>query len=307
MNVPAGRLTMRCLCVLLTLTFGLAHPCLAQVVVRDHQDLDFQRPEAWAMAYMGAATLFLSSAVPRHTEAGAVRLGAEFSLIPHIDHADTKVGFNGTKFEDLNKSPLFGRLRLLIGLPWDFALELGWTPPLEIDGAQPDGIYALALQRPLLQNPPWRVGLRAYAQAAHIEGDITCPEEVARIEPGRDGNLFGCRAPSDDDVELDTYGVAMSVSYAFEHDLEVFAAVAITRLDGFVQINAPVFSAIDRSTRATEGTLKTARLGLTFVPSPRWEWTVAGDYTPLKVRRPPTFSEQTDPFWSLRVSAAYSF
>lgn len=289
------------------LSLALVLPARAQVVVTDHEDLAFDRPEAWALAYTGAAGLFLGVTAPRSVEPGDIYFGASAGTIPHIDREDTRVGFNGTKFEDLNKSPVFGRLRFWVGLPWDWTLELGWTPPLEIDGVRADGVYGLALERPLLQRGRWRLGARLFAQAAHFEGDITCPESILRFEPGSPQNPFGCRAASRDDVELDHYGIELSGAYQLSNHWTSFAGVAFTRLDGFVQINAPVFSVIDRSTRATEGNLKTYRLGLTYDAAQNWLLTLSADYTPLQVRRPPLFESETDPFWSVRLIGRYAF
>ncbi len=40
--------------------------------------------------------------------------------IPRLSDAQQRVGFGGFKNEDLNKSPVFGRLRLALGLPHDW-------------------------------------------------------------------------------------------------------------------------------------------------------------------------------------------
>ena len=73
------------------------------------------RPEAWGMAYATAATLYHGLEVPDRTDPWDLRLAVEVSNIPSIDQEKTRIGFNGGKFEDLNKSPVFGRGRLWLG------------------------------------------------------------------------------------------------------------------------------------------------------------------------------------------------
>ena len=108
----------------------------AQQVVADDELLESERPEAWAMHYMTASTLMTSFGPVPALRPGGWQVAAELGEIPHLDHRQTVVGFNGTKPEDLNKSPVIGRVRGWIGLPAGFVAELAWTPPVEIDGAK---------------------------------------------------------------------------------------------------------------------------------------------------------------------------
>lgn len=283
-------------------------PATAQTVVANHEHLSASRPEAWAMGHAGAATLFLGTSTPRETDPGTFTLGAELASIPHIDRADTRVGFDGTKFEDLNKTPVFGRARLGVGLPGGFTLELAYTPPVSINGARPDGIYGLALQRPLAEGRHWRLGARVFGQTADIRGDITCPADLSAEPVGGPGNPDGCRAPSDDRVGLDHYGAEIGVAFPLRNgSLEPFVSVAVSRLHARVQVNARVFEVLDHSTRTTNVTLRTLRTGLAWRASRDWLLSASADYTPLDVRRPPDREFDNDPFWSLRLMAEYRF
>lgn len=277
----------------------------AQNVAGGRERVDFDSPEGWAMARSTAATLNLGPAPPRDVEAWELAVSAELGSIPHVDTADTRVGFGGTKFEDLNKSPVFGRGRLHIGLPAKFTLELAWSPPIEIDGVRPDGIYGIALERPLYHGNRLRIGGRLFGQAGHAEGDITCSREVASREPGPD-NPFGCVAPSNDDIELDHGGAELFASTNLRNGRwQPFASIAVTRIDPEVQVNARVFDAIDRSQLVTDGTIESGTLGVTYSPSPAWQATAAFSYTPLDVRRPPDFDEESDDFWSVRLGLTW--
>ncbi|MDX1569245.1 MAG: hypothetical protein R3200_02080 [Xanthomonadales bacterium] len=294
---------------LVVLGVSLGAEVQAQLLVGDRQRLAFERPESWAMAHAAAGTLFLGSGPPVPEKPWHLQIGAELASIPHIDRADTRVGFNGTKFEDLNKSPVFGRARLWLSLPFKLTAEVSYAPPVTIDGVRPDGIYGFALERPLVESSRWTAGVRLFGQAAHVEGSITCSEDVFPLgQPDFERNPFGCAAPSSDDAELDHYGLEFSSSRETDDGRwRPFVAFALSRLDGRVQIHAPLLNGvIDRSVRETSGTLRTATLGIRWRPDDRWDWTVAVSYTPLEVERPPDFNRDSDDFWSLRVIARLS-
>ena len=96
------------------------------------QNVDFERPEGWAMAFTTASSLNLGQSTPRNIVPGELIFSAELSSIPSLSKEQQKVGFNGLKDEDLNKSPIFGRIRISYGLPWDITAEISWTPPLKL-------------------------------------------------------------------------------------------------------------------------------------------------------------------------------
>lgn len=280
----------------------------AQSQVGGRDTVGFDSPEGWAMARTTAATLNLGPAPPADIELWDIAVSTEIGSIPHVDTADTRVGFGGTKFEDLNKSPVFGRGRLHLGLPAGITAELAWSPPVEIDGVHPDNLYGIAIERPLYSMDRWRLGARLFGQLGRAEGDITCSEEIAAREPGSPGNPFGCVAPSNDHIELDHGGVEIFASADIRGGRwHPFASFAVTRIDPEVQVNAPVFDFIDRSQLTTEGTLRTGTAGVTWAPSRRWQATAAFSYTPLDVRRPPDFDEESDDFWSVRIGLKWRF
>lgn len=280
----------------------------AQNALGDREAVDFDSPEGWAMARTTTATLNLGLAPPGDLEPWEIAVAAELASIPHVDTEDRRVGFGGTKFEDLNKSPVFGRGRLRLGLPAGFTVELSWSPPVEIDGVRPDGIYGLSLERPLYRSDRWGLGARLFAQAGHAEGDITCSEEVASREPGSDDNPFGCVGPSNDDIELDHGGLEVFASARLRDGRwQPFASLAVTRMEPEVQVHAPVFNTIDRSQLVTDGTVHTGTLGVAWNASRQWQATAAFSYTPLDARRPPDFDEESDDFWSVRLGLARRF
>ncbi|HRQ66346.1 MAG TPA: hypothetical protein PKZ76_16030 [Xanthomonadaceae bacterium] len=286
----------------LLLWAGLVGPVAAQVEVGVREDLAFDRPEAWAMAYLGAASLFAGLGPAEAIEAGTVRLGAEFGHIPHVSTERRRVGFDGLKLEDLNKTPVFGALRLQLGLPADFALELGWTPPVEIGGARPIGMHGIALERPLWQSEHWTLGARIYHQRGRVRGDITCDRATAAQPIGSPGNPFGCRAPSRDVFHLRQHGAELGLRWRPAHTaVEPFAALALTRMRPRTQLESEVFNVIDRSLLTTRGNIRTLTLGASYRLRPAWEVSGGLAWTPLDVRRPPERQKASDDLYSLRV------
>ena len=257
------------------------------------------RPEAWVMAYATAATLYHGLEVPDRTDLWDLRLAVEVSNIPRIDKEKTRIGFNGGKFEDLNKSPVFGRGRLWLGLPADFTLELAYTPPISIDGVRPDGIYGFALGRPLIRNESWRLGARAFGKWGHAKGDITCSRDVVAFgTEDFDNNPFGCSAPSNDDVELDHYG--LEISAAWQHGRwSPFASWSVARIHPEVQINAQVFNGNDRSRLWSKDELLSGTLGIQYQGPGDVTWYLGGSYTPPEVDRGDGL--KSDDFWSVHL------
>src|SRR5262245_24939001 len=85
----------------ITLSQNLAHAFT--------ESLDSDRPEAWAMNYYTSVALFTGFGTPHSREFGSIELGGELDWLPQQGIAERRVGFNGTKLDDLNKAPIFGR------------------------------------------------------------------------------------------------------------------------------------------------------------------------------------------------------
>src|SRR5664280_644723 len=119
------------------------------------QQIDFNRPEAWALKYFSAVSTFTALGPPVVRAAGSIDFGLELGWIPSLGESQRRVGFDGTALEDLNKSPLFGRPRLTVGLPFGFSAEAAWVPPVGING-QRANLVAAALER---QPPELQRGL----------------------------------------------------------------------------------------------------------------------------------------------------
>ncbi len=301
-------LTHRYLALASVLAASLAcSPSVAQSVLQDYEKKSFERPEGWAMAHTLSSALNLGAAPARSPGLWQWQLSGEVASIPHLSREEQRVGFGGFKLEDMNKSPVFGRARVHVGLPHDITAEFSYTPPLEIDGARPQQLFGLALERALLQRNDWQLGARLYAVRGDGKGDITCSKRVASYTPGSADNPFGCIAPSRDTLRMDQEGIELMLSRAFQNGrLQPFVAVAGTRMHPYAHVKAQVFTTLDLSELESSGSTTTYTLGASYAATPRWRVSSAFSYTPLDVQRPPQYRTGNGDFWSIRLGLAWT-
>jgi hypothetical protein len=284
---------------LLSFLLLLSPLCDAQEVIRDEEILATDRPEAWAMHYVSATSFMTAFGASPDLTPGEWRLAGELAHVPRLSETQQQVGFLGEKAEDLNKSPVFGRVRASVGLPAGWIAELGYTPPLTINGTRTHDLFALALGRTLVARESWSVSARLFGQHGSVTGDITCPEQrVGPFDPER--NPFGCRAASHDRLALNHYGV--DATLATRRDSWAgHATLGLVRNEPTVQVDARVFSVIDRSRLVGRGVLPYVALGVTRELSPRWAVAAEVLHVPLDLRREVGAGVDDDAYTALRL------
>lgn len=275
----------------------------AQTVIRDDERLDTDRPEAWAMNYFTASSFMTGFGATPALRPGQWTAAVEVGHIPHLSDAQQQVGFGGFKQEDLNKSPAIGRLRGMIGLPGDWVAELGYTPPLEIDGTRTHDLFAAALGRRLLERGDLSLSARVFGQHGQVGGDITCPREVAGTVFG-EGNPYGCRSPSDDRLRLNYYGLELTLGLQ-RRAWQWHAGVAAVRTETEVEVNAYTYAVHDRSRLVAKDVLPAIAIGTSRAVGQRWRWGAEVLYVPLQVRRDDDGPRENDPLASLRLYLRY--
>jgi hypothetical protein len=276
----------------------------AQLVIEDAERLASDRPEAWAMNYVSAATFMTGFGATPALASGAWRFAAELGHVPSLGAEQQRVGFGGEKAEDLNKSPVFGRLRAYLGLPAGWVAELGFTPPLSIDGSRTHDLFALAIGRRLIDRDSWSWSVRGFGQHGSATGDITCPEQVVGpFDPER--NPYGCVAPSRDRIALNHYGLDSTIE-AGTAPWRWHATLGLVRNEPEVQVDAQVFAVRDRSRLVARGVLPYLAFG--FKRELGAHWSVGAEllHVRLSVRRDPARAEQHDDFTALRLRLGWS-
>lgn len=301
----SSRTGLRIAVALLTLIVTTITPATAQF----EEDVDFDRPEAWAMKYFASVVMpVTASQLTDPLERGEFRLGVELGLIPHLDTEQRTVGFNGLKEEDLNRSPVSARPQVMIGLGGRSQVSLGLVPPVELDGMKPL-VGSLALETRIWQSDRAALAIRPFVMIGKIEGDLTCGEEEAAFAPGSAQNPFGCNAASDDEMKLKNYGIGLVAGKQLGSSRAgTYIAAGITAIfhDPEFQVNAPVFGTVDNTLLLTDGwtTAITAQIGRTFGKT---NALVELFYSPLDIQRPGQTSAESDDLLNLRFMLTRAF
>jgi hypothetical protein len=201
--------------------------------------------------------------------------------------------------EDLNRLPVFFRPRLTIGLPAKWSLDLSWVPPVELEGVK-SNLFAVGLERPVYATGPWTLGVRLYGQLGTVEGDLTCSEEDASSPPGSPGNIWGCEAPSEDELTLNYLGAAFTGGYRYRKT-DFHWGLAANYMDMEFQVDALTFGFHDRSLLLADGWTWSLNGGASWRLGGRTSVAVELFYSPLSVVRPPSTSSENDPLLNLRT------
>jgi hypothetical protein len=275
---------------------------LAQTVLDDEEFVASDSPEAWAMNYVVATTAMTSFGATPACALGDWDVGIDLGHVPRLSREQQRVGFGGEKQEELNKSPVFGRLRLGLGLGAGVYAELGYTPPVTLDGVQPRDLVSLAVGKRWWQRDAWSLSSRVFGQHGSAHGDITCPEEIAGPFD-RETNPFGCVQKSDDRIALDYYGA--DLTFAGGGAWQWHATAGVLRTEPTVRVNARVFTVIDNSRLVARGVLPYLALGIGREIAPGWR--LGGEllHVPLDVQRTPGDVEN-DALTSARVMLRYT-
>jgi hypothetical protein len=290
--------------LLTTCLLASAAAASAQGVIDATEELDFDRTEAWAMKYFASLMLFTGLGVPERMGSGATALGFEGGFVPQLSEEQRRVGFDGTKVEDLNRTRFFGRLRGTVGLSEEYSLELAYLPPIDVGGTKPH-LFAAAVGRPFTLSEGWELGLRGYGQLGTIRGDITCTADEASAGDDLELNPFLCRAPSNDAMKQRLLGAELTAGYLSDSRFRPHFGVGINYMDLEFQVDAEYADAIDRTLQLTNGTTVSLVGGLTYVPAEKWRITGEVFYSWLSVVRPPQTSSHNDGLLNVRFLVSY--
>lgn len=283
-----------------------AAPAPAQTLLDGEEDLDFDRPEAWAMKWFSSLVVMTGLGGPPELAPGGWELAFEGGWVPHLSKEERTVGFIGNKEEDLNRTSIFGRIRLSAGLPARFTLTAGWVPPVEIDGATPH-LLALSLGRPLYEGRSFRLDGSVTAQGGSFEGDFTCPEDAARAGDDPVRNPFNCLEASDDEMTVRAAGLELSGSWrlAGAPRWSPYASLAGHWFDNEFEVGARYGTIVDRTVLLSDGTTFAATAGLGYRAGERTRLAAELFYSPLDVVREPGRGSENDALFNARVLLGY--
>ena len=270
------------------------------------EELDATRTEAWAMRWFAAVATPTMFGAADATEPWSFDLALEGGSIPSLSEDERRVGFNGTKVEDLNGTPLFGRPVVRMGLPADFTLSAGWVPPIDFDGVEPN-LLSFALARPLWTGERGRLGAQVFYLDGKIEGDISCPQ--TEVDAGDDpvGNPFGCEEASNDTMSITSWGLELGYAWQATPAVDFFVTGLWQQLDSEFQVRALYAGFLDRNRLVYEGDDYAWTAGVGWQATEKLR--LAGElfYSPLDVIRDPTGQgpSENDALLNLRLVGTY--
>jgi hypothetical protein len=265
--------------------------------------LDSQEPEAWAMFYFTSVSIFSGLGAPREREPWSAEIGLELGNVPWLNETERTVGFSGFKTENLNNSPIFARPILTIGLPWKLSLALAYVPPIRVFSVKPH-LFAVALERPIVEHGPFRLGARLHGQVGKTEGPFTCPGYVLDSEPGSEGNAFGCNGKSDDRAIQNYVGVELGSSWRFEKlgGLEPYLTLGANYLDTEFHVRATTFGELDRTKEGADTWTFSLGTGVEYPVTESIGVSIGIFYVPLSVRRPPRTIDESESLVNFRAT-----
>lgn len=268
--------------LLLLILVCLYAPVFGQFSGESH--LAFDRPEVWAMKYYATVTLFGGMGASDRMEPGAYSLGLELAEVPFLSTEERRVGFNGTKVEDLNKSTVFIRPEITLGLPQGFSLSAAYAPPVRVFDIE-SNLLALAVNKDMGKWRNIRLSLRAFGQIGDVKGSFTCAEEVVS---GDEPNPFNCIAPSHDEVTLRYAGIEGSLTYEGEllWRAQPFVAFSAQHMELIFQVDALHSGIHDRQRLVSDGWTEVYSAGVKIPLGERVVWAAALRYSPVSIRRP---------------------
>jgi hypothetical protein len=285
-----------------------ARAAATQQVIGPVQTLDFDRPESWGMAYFTSATLMNGFSTPRPLKLGQMRVALAGAWIPELSDEQRRIGFNGTKSEDVNRLPVFGRLQITIGLPWLLSLTIGYLPPIPINGVQAH-LLSGSLGRPFYLTTNFALGASLYGQVGSVIGPFTCSPDEASAGADPQKNPLGCHERSNDEINMRYLGFELSASYRIvrAHRLEPYAGVAVNYMNLLFEVKAQYGDVTDRTWLKTQGATFSTTGGLLLPITRRLDVAAEVFYTPLMVHRPQNASDTVEGLLNVRGLVAYRF
>jgi hypothetical protein len=152
--------------------------------------------EARLLAFYEAPIVFAPADAPMLLAPGHIALTGEVTGIPTpskgLQHTDFCYV---SKQEGTHLAPVLPRLRVAVGLPFGFAIEGSYEPPVTVDRAQPNfGSVALSYTNQLTSR--FLVSVEGHGTIGITKGPITCPKEALQLtDPNQP--CYGTKASND--------------------------------------------------------------------------------------------------------------
>lgn len=205
--------------------------------------------EGRLLAFYTAPIVFSLATAPQEMPPGSIRIGAEGEYIPKPDPAIEQTGACFTqKSEKTSLSPVFGRPRITIGVPFGFALEAAYLPPVTIARAKPNLFsFGISHAHHLALGPAssgTTLMLRLHGTFGNVKGAITCPRSSLQ-QSAPTSPCYGT-SPSQDTFHPDMFGGEIAAGFApGSGGISFYGGAGANRIDphfqvGFTDLNGNV-------------------------------------------------------------------
>jgi len=281
----------------------LAAPAFPQILLDSTEDLSWDRPEAWAMKYFTAVSMMSDFGSSAELDRGSVSISFETAWVPDLSEEERRVGFIGSKVEDLNRTSVFGRVRAGFGLPAGWTLTVGFVPPVDIGGVTPR-IFSLALGRAVLTRSDWTLSSRVTTQVGNLAGDLTCPANIiGSSDPAV--NPDNCLESSADEVTMDYTGIEWTYARTASKHWRPYVTATANYYDLEFQVRARYSLFLDSVLQVADGWVYTLAAGSRYQTAGKVA--VAGEvfYAPLEVVRDVARGSRNEPLLNARLLIEY--
>jgi hypothetical protein len=194
--------------------------------------------EGKLLAFYTAPIVFSMATAPVVMRSGSIRVGADGEYIPKPDPAIERTGACFTqKSEETSLSPVFGRPRITVGVPFGFALEAAYLPPVTIARAKPNLFSFAVSQAHHFASGPTEDGttlmLRLHGTFGNVKGAITCPRSSLQ-QTSASNPCYGT-TPSEDTFHPDMFGGEIAAGIA-PGSFSFYAGAGANRIDPHFQV-----------------------------------------------------------------------
>jgi hypothetical protein len=194
-------------------------------------------------------------------------VGLEGTFLPNIDSATTvpTVCRPGKEGENTDFSPAFGRLRAGVALLSWLDLEIGWVPPIRVDGVKANLVSVALGGRVAIGHGS--LAIRGHATVGEILAPVTCDEE-ALTDPASE--CFGGQL-SEDSYKPNIFGIDGTFAFPLGSKFRPYLGAGYNRLQPRFQVNFTNRVGVTDNQKVEVDLNRLALFGgITWLPSRRW-------------------------------------
>jgi hypothetical protein len=236
---------------------------------------------------------------PAGLEPGHFAFGLDVVQIPHLSSEQRRIGFNGTKEENLNKAPVLGPPAPALRDHGTLVVTGSYVPPIEVF----DRLRTHVGRCPSTSSR-WMKVAGAGPSGALASGRAPAATSPARREiagnPDPMVNPFLCEEPSNYTFTSWTAGVELMAENRLSPRWSAFANAAYTYADLTFDVDAHYSGIHDQRRLTASGPIWSLGVGARYAVTERLSAALSLVHVPLDLRRPPDYGSESDSLTHIR-------